>query len=67
MGNLRDNVCAAYPQQTTKDPNLADVIEGLRILASLAPKNFCFRDVNSDNKFDMAEVIRMLQKIAGLR
>jgi len=27
----------------------------------------CFRDVNSDNKFDMAEVIRMLQKIAGLR
>ena len=67
QGNLRDNVCAAYPNLTTKAPTLADVVEGLRILASLAQQNFCFRDVNSDNKFDMAEVIWMLQKIAGLR
>jgi len=67
MGKLRDNVCAAYPNLTTKAPNLADVVEGLRILASLSPKNFCFRDVNSDNKSDMAEVVWMLQKIAGLR
>jgi len=67
LGKLRDNVCAAYPQLTTKAPTLADVVEGLRILASLAPQHFCFRDVNSDNKFDMAEVVWMLQKIAGLR
>jgi len=67
MGKLRDNVCAAYPNLTNKAPTLADVIEGLRILASLAPQHFCFRDVNSDNKFDMAEVVWMLQKIAGLR
>jgi len=40
IGTLRDNVCAAYPQLTTKAPNLADVIEGLRILASLAPQHF---------------------------
>jgi hypothetical protein len=67
MGKLKDNVCAAYPQLTTAEPTLADVVEGLRIVASLAPQNFCFRDVNSDNKFDMAEVIWMLQKIAVLR
>ncbi|GEM_PF-4027381 len=67
MGKLRDNVCAAYPQLTTANPGLADVVEGLRILAALAPQHFCFRDVNGDNKFDMAEVVWMLQKIAGLR
>ncbi len=67
MGKLRDNACAAYPNLTTKEPTLADVVEGLRIVASLSPQNFCFRDVNGDNKFDMAEVIWMLQKIAGLR
>jgi len=67
MGKLSDNVCAAYPNLTTKEPTLADVVEGLRILASLAPQNFCFRDVNTDGKFDMAEVVWMLQKISGMR
>jgi len=66
-GSAYPSVCAAYPNLTTEDPTLADVVEGLRILASLAPQNFCFRDVNGDNKFDMAEVVWMLQKIAGLR
>jgi len=66
MGKLSDNVCAAYPQLTTKEPTLADVIEGLKILASLIPQNFCFRDVNTDGKFDMAEVVWMLQKIVEL-
>jgi len=67
MGKLSDNVCAAYPQLTTNDPTLADVVEGLRIIASLTPQNFCFRDVNGDNKFGMEEVIWMLQKMAVLR
>jgi len=67
LGKLKDNVCAAYPQQTTASPGLSDVIEGLRIVASLSPQHFCFRDVNTDGKFDMAEVVWMIQKIAGLR
>jgi hypothetical protein len=67
MGKLKDYVCTAYPELTTKDPTLADVVEGLRILAFLAPQNFCFRDVNSDNKFDMADVVWMLQKTAASR
>gem|GEM_PF-3070401 len=66
MGKLRDNVCAAYPNLTSKEPTLADVVEGLKILASLIPQNFCFRDVNADNQFDMAEVVWMLRKIAEL-
>jgi hypothetical protein len=67
MGKLKDNVCAAYPQLTTKEPTLADVVEGLKIAASLAPQHFCFRDANSDGKFDTAEVIWMLQKTADLK
>ncbi len=67
MGKLKDSVCAAYPQLTTAEPTLADIVEGLRIVASLAPQHFCFRDVNNDGRFDVAEVVWMLQKIAGLR
>jgi len=37
LGKLRDNACAAYPNLTTASPGLSDVVEGLRILASLAP------------------------------
>jgi hypothetical protein len=67
LGKVKDNVCAVCPNQTTKEPTLADVVEGLKIVALLEPQHFCFRDANSDGKFDMAEVIWMLQKTADLK
>lgn len=60
------NECFTYPNLTTEDPALEDVVEGLKILATLSSQNFCFRDVNNDSKFDMVEAVWMLQKIAGL-
>lgn len=60
------NDCAAYPNLTTEDPALVDVVEGLKVLASLSSQNFCFRDVNNDSVFNMVEVVWMLRKIGGL-
>ncbi len=66
LGSLRNGDCAEYPNLTTAEPTLTDIIEGLKILASLTPLHFCFRDVNGDDRFGMEEVVWMIRKVGGL-
>ena len=50
------------------EPNLADAILGLQVLAGLNPPNVKVgADVNGDQKIGLPEVIYILQKVAGLR
>jgi len=50
------------------EPDLADAILALQVLAGLSPPNVNVgADVNNDDKIGIEEVIYILQKVAGLR
>lgn len=50
------------------DPNLADTIVALQIVAGLNPANVNVgADVNNDKKIGLDEAIFILQKVSGLR